>query len=97
MVPYVTSLDVLDERFSGMNDPRNLWIFGIVAIFVCYSNMLLFIRRYRLFGTYISMYTEVIKTIVQVMAVFVFLVLGFALVSFVLLMEEVRVIIKVSE
>ena len=97
MAPYVTSLDVLDERFSGMNDPRNLWIFGVVAIFVCYSNMLLFIRRYRLFGTYISMYTEVIKTIVQVMAVFVFLVLGFALVFFVLLMEEVRVIIKVSE
>ena len=43
------------------------------------------------------MYTEVIKTIVQVMAVFVFLVLGFALVFYVLFMEEVRAIIKVSE
>jgi len=71
-----------------MSDPPNFWIFGVVAIFVCYSNMMLFLRRYRLFGTYISMYTEVIKTIVQVMVVFVFLVLGFALVFYVLFMEE---------
>ena len=94
MAPYVTSLNVLNERLSGMTDPRNLWISGVVAIFVCYSNMMLFLRRYRLFGTYISMYTEVIKTIVQVMVVFVFLVLGFALVFYVLFMEEVRVTLK---
>ena len=94
MAPYVTLLDVIDERFSGMSDPRYLWIFGVVAIFVCYSNMMLFLRRYRLFGTYISMYTEVIKTIVQVMVVFFFLVLGFSLVFYVLFMEQVRVIIN---
>ena len=96
MAPYVTMLDVLNERFSGMSDTRDLWIFGVVAIFVCYSNMMLFLRRYRLFGTYISMYTEVIKTVIQVMVVFVFLVLGFALVFYILFMEEVRVIIKVG-
>ena len=94
MAPYVTSLDVIDERFSGMSDPRNLWIFGVLAIFVCYSNMMLFLRRYRLFGTYISMYTEVIKTIIQVMVVFFFLVLGFSLVFYVLFREQVRVIIN---
>jgi len=96
MAPYVTLLDVLNERFSGMSDARNLWIFGVMAIFVCYSNMMLFLRRYRLFGTYISMYTEVIKTVIQVMVVFVFLVLGFALVFYILFMEQVRVIIKVG-
>ena len=96
MAPYVTLLDVLDQRFSGMSDPRNFWIFGIVAIFVCYSNMLLFLRGYRLFGTYISMYTEVIKTVVQVTLVFVFLVVGFALVFYILFMEQVRAIIKVD-
>ena len=96
MAPYVTLLDVLDQRFSGMSDPRNFWIFGVVAIFVCYSNMLLFLRGYRLFGTYISMYTEVIKTVVQVTLVFVFLVVGFALVFYILFMEQVRAIIKVD-
>ena len=73
-------------------DTRDVWIPWGVAIFVCYTNMMLFLRRYRLFGTYISMYTEVIKTVVQVMAVFVFLVLGFALVFYILFKEQVKVI-----
>ncbi|KAJ7385760.1 Transient receptor putative cation channel sub A member 1 [Desmophyllum pertusum] len=89
MVPYVTSPDVLDEWFSSMKDPRFLWILGIVAIFVCYTNMLLFLRRYRLFGTYISMYIEVTKTVIQVMLVFVFIVFGFALVFHLLFAEQI--------
>lgn len=89
MVPYVTSPDTLDIWFEGMKDPRVLWIVGVVAIFVCYTNMMLFLRRYRLFGTYISMYVEVTKTVFQVLAVFVFLVLGFALVFHVLFREQV--------
>ena len=89
MVPYVTSPAVLDEWFSSMTDPRFLWILGIVAIFVCYTNMMLFLRRYRLFGTYISMYIEVTKTVIQVMLVFVFIVFGFALVFHLLFAEQV--------
>ena len=76
-------------------ESRDFWIPWGVAIFMCYTNMMLFLRRYRLFGTYISMYTEVIKTVVQVMVVFVFLVLGFALVFHVLFKEQVKIIIKI--
>ena len=94
MVPYVTPRSVVDEWFSAMRDPRTLWILGIVAIFVCYTNMMLFLRRYRLFGTYISMYIEVTKTVVQVMLVFAFLVLGFALVFYLLLKEQVRGVVR---
>ena len=90
MVPYVAPPDVIDEWFATTRDPRTLWKVGIVAIFVCYTNMMLFLRRYRLFGTYISMYIEVTKTVFQVMVVFVFLVLGFALVFFILFKEQVR-------
>ena len=93
MVPYVTSPDTLDIWFEGMKDPRVLWIVGVVAIFVCYMNMMLFLRRYRLFGTYISMYVEVTKTVFQVLTVFVFLLLGFALVFHVLFREQVRNIV----
>ena len=75
-------------------ESRDVWIPWGVAIFVCYTNMMLFLRRYRLFGTYISMYTEVIKTVVQVMVVFVFLVLGFALVFYILFKEQVKVMKK---
>ena len=62
----------------------------VMAIFVCYANMMLFLRRYRLFGTYISMYVEVTKTVFQVMVVFVFLLFGFALVFYLLFKEKVR-------
>ena len=89
MAPYVTYLHDLDKRFSGVSDPRYLWLHGVVAIFVCYTNMMLFLRRYRLFGTYISMSIEVTKTVFQVMVVFIFLVMGFALVFYILSKEQV--------
>lgn len=89
MVPFVTTPKLLDEWFSSMKDPRSLWIVGILAIFVCYTNMMLFLRRYRLFGTYISMYVEVTKTVFQVMAVFIFLLLGFALVFYIFFKEQI--------
>ncbi|PFX28694.1 Transient receptor potential cation channel subfamily A member 1 [Stylophora pistillata] len=44
--------------------------------------------RYRLFGTYISMYIEVTKTVFQVLLVFVFLLLAFALVFHILFKEQ---------
>lgn len=89
MVPFLTTRAALDEWFASMRDPRALWITGILGIFVCYTNMLLFLRRYRLFGTYISMYVEVTKTVFQVMAVFVSLLLGFAVVFHILFKEQV--------
>ena len=89
MVPYVTKPDVLDAFFASTKDPQVLWNIGVIAIFVCHTNMMLFLRRYRLFGTYISMYIEVTKTVFQVMVVFIFLVLGFALAFFVLFKEKV--------
>ena len=61
MIPYVTTPGDLDTLFESMDDPRLLWIIGIVVIFVCYINMMLFLRIYRLFGTYIAMYVAVTK------------------------------------
>ena len=83
------TMGILQLPFESRKD---VWIPWGVAIFVYYAHMMLFLRRYRLFGTYISMYTEVIKTIVQVMVVFVFLVVGFALVFYILFREQVKVI-----
>ena len=93
MAPFAASRDDLDAHFASMKDPRSLWIVGIVGIFVCYTNMMLFLRRYRFFGTYISMYVQVTKTVFKVMAVFIFLVLGFALVFYILFKEQVSNII----
>ena len=90
---YLSILGTAGILQLGDQSP-DVWIHCGVAIFMCYTNTMLFLRRYRLFGTYITMYIEVIKTVVQVMVVFVFLVLGFALVFYVLLKEQVKVIKK---
>ena len=87
--PYVLNQEVLNKVLANTNDPKIFWNIGVIAIFVCYTNMMLFLRRYRLFGTYISMYIEVTKTVFQVMVVFIFLVLGFALAFYVLFKEQV--------
>ena len=89
MVPFVTKPDDLDDWFANMTDPRSLWIVGVVSIFVCYINMVLFLRRYRLFGTYISMFIEVTKTVAQVMLVFFVIIMGFAMVFHILFKEQV--------
>lgn len=81
------------SHVASVKDPRDIWILGAVAIFVCHINMMLFLRRYRLFGTYIPMYLEVTKTVFQVMVVFVYLIVAFALVFFILFKEQVSGII----
>ena len=86
---WIFYLSIISRPVIQVDDNRIPWA---VAIFMCYTNMMLFLRRYRLFGTYISMYTEVIKTVIQVMVVFVFFVLGFALVFYILFKEQVKVI-----
>jgi len=91
---YLRWIFYLSSTIWPVADGDSLTILLAVATFVCYTNMMLFLRRYRLFGTYISMYTEVIKTVVQVMVVFVFLVLGFGLVFYILFQEQVKVIRK---
>jgi len=85
VLPYYIPREVLVYYI-----PTEVFAIGtVMAIFVCYANMMLFLRRYRLFGTYISMYVEVTKTVFQVMAVFVSLLFGFALVFYLLFKEKV--------
>ena len=92
---FYLSITVTMDIWIEFVSQEDKLIFWAVAIFVCYGNMILFLRRYRLFGTYISMYTEVIKTVIQVMVVFLFLILGFALVFYILFKDLVSVMVKV--
>ena len=92
---FYLSITVTMDIWIEFVSQEDKLIFWAVAIFVCYGNMILFLRRYRLFGTYISMYTEVIKTVIQVMVVFLFLILGFALVFYILFKDLVSVMVNV--
>ena len=90
MIPYIMPDDVTQDLFGEMTDPYLLWIVGVVSIFLCYANLVLFLRRFRLFGIYVTMFLEVTLTVVKVLLVFLVFILGFAIVFFILFKEQVR-------
>lgn len=90
MIPYVMPNDITHDLFSEMTDPYLLWVVGVASIFLCYANLVLFLRRFRLFGIYVTMFLEVTQTVVKVLLVFLVFILGFAIVFFILFKEQVR-------
>ena len=90
MLPYVLTSDQLESSFGSLKNPRNLWIAGIISIFLCYFNVILFLRRFQLVGIYVSMFIGVTATVVRVMLVFFIFILSFAIVFFILFKEQVR-------
>lgn len=89
MTPYVLPDDVVDEMFQQMKDPYLLWIVGVTSIFLCYANLVLFLRRFRLFGIYVTMFVEVTQTVIKVLFVFFVFIVGFSIVFFILFKEQV--------
>ena len=90
MIPYVMPDDITNDLFAEMTDPYLLWIVGLISIFFCYANLVLFLRRFRLFGIYVTMFVEVTKTIIKVLFVFFVFIIGFSIVFYILFKEQVR-------
>ena len=90
MIPYIMPNDVTNDLFEQMKDPYLLWIVGVTSIFLCYANLVLFLRRFRLFGIYVTMFVEVTKTVLKVLIVFFVFIIGFSIVFFILFKEQVR-------
>ena len=87
-LPYMLTPTELDETLGTMKNPRNIWLFGVVSIFLCYLNLLLFLRRFQRFGIYVAMFVEVSKTIGKFMVIFSVLILAFAIVFHILFKEQ---------
>lgn len=90
MMPYLLTSKQLEQTFGSWKNPRNLWIAGIISIFLCYVNVILFLRRFQPFGIYVSMFIEVFKTVARVFVVFFIFIIAFAIVFFILFKEQVR-------
>ena len=65
-------------------------LLGVTSIFLCYANLVLFLRRLRLFGIYVTMFLEVTKTVIKVLLVFFVFIIGFAIVFYILFKDQVR-------
>ena len=78
----------------GIYGGKTAWRVGIVSIFLCYVNLVLFLRRFHALGIYVIMYVEVTKTMLKVLLVFSVFIFGFGIVFFVLFNGQVRTTLK---
>ena len=90
MIPFVLPCDVVDDLFKKMENPDLVWLLGVTSISLCYANLVLFLRRFHLFGIYVTMFVEVTQTVIKVFMVFFVFIVGFSIVFFVLFKEQVR-------
>ncbi|CAH1255376.1 TRPA1 [Branchiostoma lanceolatum] len=63
---------------------RLQWQMGAVAVFLAWFNLMLYLQRFDIFGIFIVMYIEILKTLLQVLMVFSFLVIAFGLAFYIL-------------
>ncbi|KAJ7385791.1 Transient receptor putative cation channel sub A member 1 [Desmophyllum pertusum] len=82
ILPYVTKDDLY-------GDVQVQWTAGALGLLLCYLIWILSLRR--LTGSaslYVTMYVEVLQTFVKVIAIFAIVLVGYALVFYVLLKDE---------
>lgn len=66
------------------------WEVGSLAIFLAWFNLLIYMQRFYFFGIYVVMFIEILKTLIKVIFLFSILLIGFGLVFFILLANDVR-------
>jgi transient receptor potential cation channel subfamily A protein 1 len=54
------------------------WSCGVVAIYLAWINLILFVRRLDVFGIYVLMFEQTLRTVLKVLLVFALFILGFA-------------------
>ena len=90
LVVYIIVGLFTGQSASASDISEEYWIVGGTSIFLCYANLVLFLRRLSVVGIYVNMFIEVTKTVLKVLLVFFVFFFGFALVFFVLFKEKVR-------
>uniref|UniRef100_F7ABJ7 Ion transport domain-containing protein n=2 Tax=Ciona intestinalis TaxID=7719 RepID=F7ABJ7_CIOIN len=84
---YVTSVLFAVPFLTGY--PLH-WQFevGAVAVFLGWFNLLVFLQKFDLAGIYVVMFMQILKTLIQVLLVFSFLLVAFSLAFTVLMKNE---------
>ncbi|XP_033126136.1 transient receptor potential cation channel subfamily A member 1-like [Anneissia japonica] len=84
---YISSM-IFVAPFLVHNSSHYQWSCGAVAIFLAWFNFLLYLQRFDIFGIYVVMFLEILKTLIQVLLVFSILIIAFGLALYILLSEE---------
>ena len=83
ILPFVTRDDLY-------GDIEVQWTAGTLALMLCYVDLILALRRVSSVALYVTMYIEVLQTFVKVILIFSTVLIGYSLVFYVLLKQEVR-------
>lgn len=73
------------------------WIAGILGLLLSYINFTLSLRRFGGLGLYVTMYVEVLYTFLKVMSTFTIALIGFTLVFYALLKEQVGTVSQILQ
>lgn len=83
VLPYVTDDTGLRQNFEIY------WQMGTFSIFFGYVNLILIVEPIKFLGLYVTMFLEVMKTVLKVLLLFVMFTLAFAMAFYILLKEQV--------
>ncbi|KAL5022254.1 hypothetical protein ScPMuIL_001409 [Solemya velum] len=86
-VLYITTVVFIAPFLFGMSCHFQ-WEAGALAVFLAWFNCLLFLRRFDLFGIYVVMFLEILKTLLQALCVFSILIIAFGLSFYILMGAE---------
>jgi len=68
---------------------KTQWIAGVVGLLLCYINLTLSLRRFGGLGVYVTMYVEVLFTFLKVISTFLITLIGYSIVFYILLKQQV--------
>ena len=89
---YIAALCYVASYLTGRNifgSYMALWPLATTVIFLSYTSLILFLRKFTYFGIYISMFIEVTKSLLKVLIIFIPMIFAFSLAFFLLLKEQV--------
>ena len=84
---WVFILPLLSE--TDLYNMRTQWIAGVVGLLLCYINLTLSLRRFGGIGIYVTMYVEVLFTFLKVISTFLIPLIGYSVVFYILLKQQV--------
>jgi len=81
ILPYLSEADLYSMKTQ--------WTAGVVGVLLCYINLTLSLRRFGELGVYVTMYVEVLFTFLKVISTFLITLIGYSLVFYILLKQQV--------
>ena len=92
VLPYISDDTTLRDEYD------TYWQMGTFSIFFGYINLILIIEPLKYLGLYVTMFLEVMKTVLKVLCLFVMFTLAFSMAFFILLKEQVseQILLNIS-